>query len=206
MVEAAFELLDSPGSAGFEEMKGRLREWQTNLREARKELAEARRGQEEANKPYAVALKASGYENRESARRDLERLDVSLRSLEVTIAGINAKIAMIEKLCKSRDLPRDRDTQLRLDQLHVEQDIELAGALARNEVLGEQRDRARAVLRTRKAYDAAIDKTKELDDQVRTCKLRIEQWVKRLEDPGNSVGRVRLMDSVVVQPIAYPGE
>jgi hypothetical protein len=124
----------------------------------------------------------------------------------VTIAGIKAKIAMIERLKASQEKPRSRDTELMLDQLRIEQDIELAGALARRELLRQQHDRARALLRTGDAYDLAIAKAGERREGVASCEKRIDQNLKRLQNLDKTMGWVKVLDSIVIQPIKYPGE
>jgi hypothetical protein len=206
MVAAVFEVLDAPRRTGFEEMKGSLLGWQAKLKEAEQSMRELQRGLERAREAHEAARKLAGYRSREAAEQDITRLDVSLRSVDVAIAGINAKIAMIERLNTGQGGTLDESTRLMLERLRVEQDIELAGALAQKQVIEEHRARAEAFLRTADEKDAANNKVHELQMHVRTCESRISQWQKRLEDPDSSLGKVSLIGNVTIQAIAYPGE
>jgi len=206
MVVAVFEVLDAPGHAAFEEMKTKLLDRRAKHEEARKKLVEMKCEMQEASDAYDTVRKASGYENHDSAAKDLERLDVSLRLVEVTIAGINAKIAAIEKLITERSASLYGSTAQMLERLHVEQDIELAGALARRDVLEGQRKRAQTHLDAWRNHDAIVKKAEEANTRAHHRQIGVENWLKRLQDPSASVGRVNLMGNVTVQSIEYPGD
>jgi hypothetical protein len=206
MVEAVFEVLDAPGRAAFEEMKTRLFQARDRYRETLEKLAELQREKQRAIEACEEAQKASGYETPDVAAKDLERLDVSLRALEVTIVGINAKIAAIEKLKIGQGKPIDESTRLMLDRLHVEQDVELAGALAQKGVLESQRQRAQTHLDTSRRLDELSTKAGRANKYAAGYRMNAENLVKRLKDPRSSVGRPDVIGNVVIHPIEYEGE
>ena len=204
MVEAAFELMDAEPRVGYDNTLAALIEKQSQREQIRADLDRAAKELEEAQIPYQTALDAAGYENQETVRRELERLDVSLRTLEVTIAGINAKIAAIEKLQLRRNPPLDRDTESMLGRLHVEQDVELAGALAQKQVLQNHRDAAATVIRTRGQLDAAIEKKNVLRDNLRRANVNVKQYIDRLGNPVNQYGMALLQGGIQIQPLQFP--
>ena len=204
MVEAVFELMDAPIKPSFEEMRTKLLEKLQLRDERRAKLADAQRVVEEANTSYQAALQSTGYENRECARRALEQIDDALRMIEVSIAGINAKRDAIRKMKSEKLRMSSESTRLMVDQLLIEQDIDLAGALAQQESLLKHRETALTLIRARDAYDAALETTRKLNDEISSIKNGIEQWRKRLDNPRNSVGMALLAQKlVVIQPVEF---
>jgi hypothetical protein len=206
MVRAVLELLDAPKRAEFEETVAWLVKYRARLAEAEEKLPEAVSKSEELHRAYEALRKAGPYRSRDVAEEDFERLRVSLRSLEVMISGINAKISAIQQRKSGGSAAVDADTSLMLDRLLIEQDIELAGALAQKQFLEAHHERAKAFLAADDAHNLSVADVSSWREVMEKSKDRVSHTEKKLRKPDRSIRPVGLTKSVTIQPIEYPGE
>ena len=202
MAAAAVELLDQPRKEDFEKARQAILDTGVKLPQLQGDFAEAHVRRLKAWEEYESAYRAAPYENREAAIRDLERLEDALRAVDVTIAGINAKMATIRRLKDERGDQAD-ETMIMLDRLLIEQDVELAGALARREAVTEHRARTLGYLQKRNRYYVSTGRVVRLREYLTGLPGSLHRWRRTLEDPSNACRPIELHGPVRVYQIKY---
>ena len=150
-------------------------------------------------------VEQTGYRDTDQASRDLHELERVVRLADVDITGIRAKLAAIRK---AREEGGSSETRVQvLDRLQLEQDIELAGALARKAAAEKQATDARQYLDNQQR----LEKDKEWLGQARGFlprnNRRIEELTALLASPPADLRPVQVVDHrVTIRPVKPSGE
>jgi hypothetical protein len=134
-------------------------------------------GVQDEAKSAAEALEAAckrwgyGGADEDQVRRELVELQRAARLTEIELAGIKAKLEAIAKA-------RQQEANEVLKRLQLEQDVELAGALARIDAIHAQQTGAEEVLRlfpTEKQKRAAADRQGQRESSIRRAERSLKE-------------------------------
>lgn len=201
IARAAAELLDKDARESFERSKAELPKKRRALAERLERIAVLEKAVAAAKQALDEVQQAVSYANGDQAAVDIRELDKALRGAEIEIAGIQAKMDAITKFKARAD--NDESTRSMLDRLLMEQDIEMAGALARKTAVESHHNKARVYYQASEVHRTAVAEHKKL-----LSKRRVGSSVKSLETaifdpPDKSKPVVLIDDKVVIQPIKY---
>ena len=200
MVRAAAELLDNHARESFERNKAKLPGARKALAERSERVAVLEKPIVAAKQTLQEAQQSVSYTTGDQATVDIRELQKTLRGAEIEIAGIQAKMDAITNFKGRAD--NDEGTRSMLDRLLMEQDIEMAGALARKTAVESHHNKARVYYQAFDAHRAAVAEHRKLLQRLGGS------FVRSLEtavfDPPDKLKPVVLIDDkVVIQPIKY---
>jgi hypothetical protein len=178
MAEAVIEWLDNEAQRCLEQKQKELENNKKTIAEAEKILPklekECKQLQVQVDKKTKEYAKIhheidsiKRKEIPEHARKYMEELARYLRLANFELIGLKARIASIERFKAGGNIS-DPATLIKLDQMLIADEIELAGIIAR-----------------RKAYEEAFKQTKELYDVIMSCNDAAAQklgWEMKLAD------------------------
>ncbi len=140
MAKAFIELMTNKAEAEAQPLRKGLVEIQEKLSRAKEELPEKESEAKVALATLRELRKNGPYHSFQEAREATLELNKMLVILDIEIAGIKARITEIEKYHAKI---QDKNTLTKLEQLMAEQNIELAGALAKQAHTATARELAR---------------------------------------------------------------
>jgi hypothetical protein len=206
MVEAVLEIYNRSRREKFEERRKELAEAPQILADARVRLAEVDAEITRHRNEYTSAREALAYEGVDNAKEDIQQLDKVLRSIEFDIAGASAKIQAIDRI-KGDDGTRDPDTLRMLDRMMVEQDVEMAGLLARKAAVQTARDAAQDFCTSYEQYRNARTEKVSLQRSIDHARSLLEEGWGGLEDLPENMRPIEVYgDEVTIRPLLLPDD
>jgi len=200
MARAVIEWLDRSRRAVFEHKRSNVINSIAGLAERRRKLEEFLREHPDPPEKLKEVKKTVWYESIEEAQEDMRVLEKAMRAVDVDISGITAKTTSIRKYLDNADVTKRLGVEIMLSQLLIQQDIEMAGAVARKAALESHLQRARAYVRAvevNKKYQRMTVFISNTEDYV-------EREKNELRNPGERFGPVDVLGPVTIQPVKYP--
>jgi hypothetical protein len=142
MVQALWEGIAAAREQVREKVQRKIYEVSELLPPLEQRAAKLQAEAEQADAARKAAWEQMGYRDTEELQRDQFELERAARAVQIESAGIRAKMEAIEKV-RARGRATDEGTRLLLDRLQIEQDVELAGALARQNAIAVRQAAAR---------------------------------------------------------------
>lgn len=202
MVRAVIEWLERNRRRGFETRRDDALATIEKLAEERRSLDEYLCEHPAPAEALKAVRKIVWYKSVEEAQEDVPVLEKAMRAVDVDIAGITAKTTSIENYLKDDAVASRPGVTSMLDQLLIQQDIEMAGAVARKEALESHLQRARDFLQA-----VVVNKHyRRLSGQVHVSEEYIERVRNELETPGGTLRPLEVLGPVTIQPVEYPDE
>jgi len=197
MTRAVVEWLESSPRVAFEIERRKLKSSIAALQGARTELAQFLREQPHPAAELEKISQSVWYSSAEEAEEDIRALEKAMRAVELDIAGITAKTEAIQKHMQARTGPSVREA---LQRLLIEQDVEMAGAMARKAALRAHLNQAREYVRAVQAqarHAELLTRIKQLEHEIDTARESLRTLPGFLAPP-------QLAGPVRIQPIKYP--
>lgn len=197
MARAVIEWVERSHRRSFEQKRDMLIDWIAVLAERHHELEEFLRKHPDPAERLRGVKKTVWYESIEEAREDMRVLEKAMRGVDVDISGIAAKTTSIRKYLDDADVARQPGVENMLSQLLIQQDIEMAGAVARKAALDSHLQRARAYVRAVEACEKHQKMTRLISGTERSIELKKNE----LRNPGERMRPVDVLGPVTIQPV-----
>ncbi len=202
MARAVIELVEGSHRRSFEHYRDILIDGITHLAERRHKLEEFLREHPDPAKKLEEVKKTIWYESIEEAQEDMRVLEKALRGVDVDISGIAAKTASIRNYLDDADIVERPGVENMLSQLLIQQDIEMAGAVARKAALDSHLQRAHAYVRAVEASKKHQKMTRSIRDNERFIELKRDE----LRNPAEGMRPVDVLGPVTIQPVECADE
>ena len=196
MGQAVMEVFDGARRKRFEEFRKQAVQLRDKVSKKREELIEAEQRRFDVTFRFAEKTDGTPYRNRAQAVEDIDRLLRALRSIEIDIAGIEAKTNAIRELQIEKKDTAYGDTIVMLERALIEQDIEMAGALARRAAVNQHLSRA----------EEARDLGAAMDESVRAGESLREAYDKDLAEYDAAVDKLRFVGLSALSPVTAPAK
>lgn len=176
-VEAFIEALTMPRQSGeyLGPSPDKLRE---KIAEAEKQLSESQAELVPTQTRLDELKKSIRYVSRDEAKQTAMDLNKMLYTLNVEIAGIEAKISTIEKYISNTKI--GADILAKLEAMLSEENVELAGALARKEAATKTREHAAEYCDVSYRRADLFNNVHDLKGDIRRSKQNLESLEKML--------------------------
>jgi len=172
--------------AGFREQASKTETLLGPAQEEAKAAADAAGG---ARKRFGYA-----YSDDDQVQRDLVELQRSARLADIEVKGIQAKL---EAIARASQQPPSNSAIEVLKRLQVEQDIELAGALARVEAIRSQQAAAKEVLDLSRVAKEKRTAAERLSSDRQQSTQRIAELERKLSEPDPEYAPVKFLSNEV---------
>jgi hypothetical protein len=182
MAQAEVEAVDTLRRSMFELDRQRIVERRRVLAEAKRQFPKVESELARCAGELEHAQTNAKYDNADEARQDVRELDRSVRTIDIEMTGIRAKTEAISRH-RSAEGARDPGTALLLDRLLMEEDINLAGALARRAAVETHRKNAQAFYDASTAHSTAADQLAQLQKRIATGEEQEKQDEAWCSDP-----------------------
>lgn len=202
MVQAFMEAFLAKRRKAYEELRQSLTSWRQALDTIEMEIeTELLATRDEAARREQLRA-GTTYQSADDAKADIVALTEKLRDVEIDIAGIEAMRAAIGQVKANHKSP---EMQQRLDQMLIEQDMRLAGALARKELTQSYIERAEQLWRFAEKYSEVTANLKSRRASRDTYKGQVGAIASRLANPEKHLGRLPPIErTVVIRPVQAP--
>lgn len=172
-------------------------ELREKISKAKKQLSEKQVELKSTQTSLDELKKTVHYVSRDEAKQIAQELNKTLYTLNVEIAGVEARISAIEKYLSDKNI--GADTQAKLEAMLSEQNVELAGALAKKEAATKARDHAAQYCDVSYQKIVFLDEVRWLERDIRLSEQNLESLEKMLtkrEPPPNV-----FQNKVIIYPV-----
>lgn len=210
MVEATIEWASEPAQQKLKEAGAELQERRKHEAELEKHIASLTQQKDKVAAHLDVAKKDVAYDGIEDARASAQEFNRASLLVEVEIVGIQAKLDMIkqqkEKLQKANSTIPQGVSDL-LFQMRLGEEIELAGALARKNVIQSLLGKASGFLRLQVRAKELAEALEQAQAELPRARSAIARFEKTLANPPPDMRPVELADNkVMIYPVTFDKE